>query len=195
MKFQSLIPVLRIVVLALFPTVVAAQVPQKLVLVFKDGQRQTFNLADLARIEFVDGGMPASTQNPPSGRGPGRWSESEGAFRGNWTTLTASQLEGGAARRTSTPGDSVTFVFHGRSVSLVSKIQPDAGVAQIYLDDQLVMEHAQFTGDNHWEDQKLVLIKSGLDPSRTHTLRIVHSGRSNPYGKPAWVTVDGFVVQ
>lgn len=59
----------------------------------------------------------------------------------------------------------------------------------------MVVSHPQFGADNRWDDQKLVAIKTGLDPNKDHVLRIVHSGKGNPYGKPAWVTVDGFVVQ
>ena len=69
---------------ACLPTISAAQ-PQKagpnsVVVVFKDGHRQTFNLADLDRIEFP-GPVPEgllSVPGPSRARFVGRWQVGEG---------------------------------------------------------------------------------------------------------------------
>ena len=50
----------------------------QIVIVFKDGHRQSFNLADVARIEFAGGGVVAEAGPAPAGAPP------RGHFLGNW---------------------------------------------------------------------------------------------------------------
>jgi hypothetical protein len=50
----------------------------QIVLVFKDGHRQNFNMADIARIEFPGGGVIADPGPVPAGAPP------RGHFLGNW---------------------------------------------------------------------------------------------------------------
>ena len=64
-----------------------------LVIVFKDGHRQTFNLADIARVEFP--GASAATDHdsrdanqPPRGRFIGKWEVGEGGGFGRTFTIT-----------------------------------------------------------------------------------------------------------
>lgn len=90
-----------IVVLAAAPAsaVAASRTPSgSIVLVFKDGHRQTFNLADIDRIEFPGGSAVASAPAgdvPPRGRFFGKWEAGDGA--GNTFTITLN--ENGTARR------------------------------------------------------------------------------------------------
>jgi len=55
-----------------------------LVIVFKDGHRQTFNLADIARVEFPGASAAADRDSrdanqPPRGRFIGKWEVGDGA--------------------------------------------------------------------------------------------------------------------
>ena len=56
-----------------------------IVIVFKDGHRQTFNLSDIERVEFpaaeraVDEGASTGVQAPPRGHYVGRWECGDGA--------------------------------------------------------------------------------------------------------------------
>jgi len=56
-----------------------------LVIVFKDGHRQTFNLSDIERVEFPapahasEEAPPSSVQSPPRGHYVGRWECGDGA--------------------------------------------------------------------------------------------------------------------
>jgi hypothetical protein len=75
----------------------------QLVIVFKDGHRQTFNFADVARIEFAGtGGVPIGDANPtPAGAPPrghflGKWEVGDGAGSTFYITLN----ENGDAYRT-----------------------------------------------------------------------------------------------
>lgn len=59
-----------------------------IVIVFKDGHRQTFSLADIERIEF-SGTLVASTgeNEPPRGRYVGKWEVGDGAGKNFTITL------------------------------------------------------------------------------------------------------------
>jgi len=75
--------------------------PGTLVIVFKDGHRQSFNLSDVERLEFPGGPAvaataPANPQAPPRGRYIGKWEVGDGA--GSMFTITLS--ENGSAYRT-----------------------------------------------------------------------------------------------
>ena len=50
----------------------------QIVIVFKDGHRQSFNVSDIARIEFPGGGPMADAGTTPEGAPP------RGHFVGNW---------------------------------------------------------------------------------------------------------------
>ena len=63
----------------------------QIVVVFKDGHRQSFNVADVARIEFPGGGTvadagPTPPGAPPRGHFLGKWEVGDGA--GNTFTIT-----------------------------------------------------------------------------------------------------------
>lgn len=60
----------------------------KLVIVFKDGHRQAFNLSDIERVEFpgATASADSSTSFPPRGRYFGKWEVGDGA--GSKFTIT-----------------------------------------------------------------------------------------------------------
>jgi hypothetical protein len=76
--------------------------PGTIVIVFKDGHRQSFNLADIDRVEFPGGGAAASADTlpynpawPPRGRYFGKWEAGDG----NGGTFTITLKESGEAFR------------------------------------------------------------------------------------------------
>jgi len=73
-----------------------------IVIVFKDGHRQSFNLADIDRVEFPGGSAAASADTqpynplwPPRGRYFGKWEAGDG----NGDTFTITLKESGDAHR------------------------------------------------------------------------------------------------
>ena len=54
--------------------------PGTIVIVFKDGHRQSYNLADIARVEFpsADQASSASSQGPSRGHFIGKWAAGDG---------------------------------------------------------------------------------------------------------------------
>jgi hypothetical protein len=78
----------------------AKAAPGSLVIVFKDGHRQTFNLSEIERVEFPGTGSAASADTPsgePSrGRFVGKWEVGDGNGSNFYITLN----EDGSAWRT-----------------------------------------------------------------------------------------------
>jgi hypothetical protein len=69
-----------------------------IVLVFKDGHRQTFNLADISRVEFTGSGTATASSNsdsPARGRFVGKWVVGDG----NGNTFIITLNEDGNAER------------------------------------------------------------------------------------------------
>jgi hypothetical protein len=66
-----------------------------LVLVFKDGHRQVFNLADIERVEFPSSGIAANSNAELPPRFIGRWKVGDGNGNDFYITLK----EGGSAMR------------------------------------------------------------------------------------------------
>ncbi len=75
----------------------AKAVPGTIVLVFKDGHRQSFNLADIARVEFPGAAetVAASPDWPARGRFIGKWVVGEG----NGDTFLITLTDNGEAFR------------------------------------------------------------------------------------------------
>jgi hypothetical protein len=73
----------------------------QIVIVFKDGHRQSFNLADIVRVEFpaaaeaVAATGPANAMWPPRGRFVGKWEVGDG----NGSNFLITLNEDGSARR------------------------------------------------------------------------------------------------
>jgi hypothetical protein len=72
-------------------------VPGTIVIVFKDGHRQSFNLADIERVEFPTGEFAASagTSGPSRGHFLGKWEVGDGTGNDFYITL----LDDGNAMR------------------------------------------------------------------------------------------------
>jgi hypothetical protein len=70
-----------------------------IVIVFKDGHRQTFNLADISRVEFTGAGaasgISANLDSPARGRYIGKWVVGDG----NGSTFIITLKEDGNAER------------------------------------------------------------------------------------------------
>ncbi len=106
---RSLVRVTRLgalLLLAVSLSQVAAAAPSKatagaIVIVLKDGRRQTFNLSDIDRLEFAGGAAEASADSF-NGRGPsrarffGKWECGDGSGKNFYITLN----EDGTAYRT-----------------------------------------------------------------------------------------------
>ncbi len=107
MRKSMIVSGLSTLLLLAVPSAFAAGAPPakssngSIVIVFKDGHRQTFNLSEIERIEFPGGGSVASesgsgTQQTPRGRFFGKWEVGDGSGGTFYITLN----EDGRAHRT-----------------------------------------------------------------------------------------------
>jgi hypothetical protein len=62
-------------------------VPGTIVIVFKDGHRQVFNLADVERVEFPVGDQAANPNAPSRSRFVGKWEAGDGDGNNFFITL------------------------------------------------------------------------------------------------------------
>ena len=71
------------------PSPAAKAAPGTIVIVFKDGHRQTYNLADVARVEFptADVASTSSASGPSRGHFLGKWEVGDGAGNNFFITL------------------------------------------------------------------------------------------------------------
>ncbi|HEX3892602.1 MAG TPA: hypothetical protein VHW46_08520 [Terracidiphilus sp.] len=102
---RSIAVLSAVTVLALAVPFAHGKMPEKkdsanaIVIVFKDGHRQTFNLADISRVEFTGtGAVPGVSSNPEwpaHGRYVGKWAVGDG--NGNSFTITLRE-DGNAMR-------------------------------------------------------------------------------------------------
>lgn len=86
-----------------------------IVLVFKDGHRQTFNLSEIDRVEFPASGIAASEPTnpnwPPRGRFFGKWEVGDGNGRTFYITLQ----ENGRAHRSINEIDGHWYYANGEA--------------------------------------------------------------------------------
>ncbi len=96
-----------------------------------------------------------------------------------WTDEKDEHYYKGQAKTASKAGQTVQFKFQGRDIYWRAAAGPDSGKADVFIDDVL-----QETVDCFFAECPLVyqftFIKTGLDPKRTHTIKVVVRGDKNP---------------
>ena len=92
----------------------------------------------------------------------------------------------GKINKCNAAGGSVEFSFQGTAVYWRAIAAPDGGKADVYIDDQF-----QETVDLFFWDAPLVFqfafIKTGLDATTTHTIKVMVRGDKNPKSSGAYV--------
>ncbi len=100
-------------------------------------------------------------------------------YSGNgWTRQSDPLYFQGQIKKCDAAGNSVEFFFRGRDVYWRAIAAPDGGKADVLIDGKL-----QKTVDLYYADTPLVFqfayIKTGLDPNKPHTIKIVSRGDKN----------------
>jgi hypothetical protein len=99
------------------------------------------------------------------------------AYTGEWQAVTRPGALGNSIHITSQPGADMTYSFSGNQVRLIGSIDPNGGIADVYLDGV-----KQLTLIDCWspysKDQQVLYSKSGLS-NTTHQFRIVARGAGN----------------
>jgi hypothetical protein len=129
----------------------------------------------------------------------GTYDDTVPTYTGTWSTLTGQPfIYNGTLHRSQTTGDWCQFGVDTTggtgNIRLISKIQPDAGSMDIYVDGAFILRHDQWGATNTtWVDQYDLNI--GTFSVGQHVVSVRVNGRVNPYSQTPWVTIDGFKVQ
>jgi beta propeller repeat protein len=141
------------------------------------------NLSDYSNI------ASATTLSTP----PTRYEESSPsiAWTGTWNPYSNASYSGGATKYTNSTGASATLTFNGTSVTLLSCVTSNRGIAKVYIDGVYQQDIDLYSATTQY--QKAVYSKSGLT-SGAHTIRIEVTGTKNASSSNSYVDVDAFDV-
>lgn len=96
-----------------------------------------------------------------------------------WKGVAGGQYYQGLVMASGTAGSTVEFTFTGADIYWRAVADKDGGRADVFIDDKL-----EQTVDCYFWDCELPLqfafIKTGLDPKKTHTIKVVVRGDKNP---------------
>ncbi len=110
-------------------------------------------------------------------------------FSGRWNKSTMKGFSGGGSHFATDAGAGVSFSFTGNQVRLIGSAAPDAGQADIYLDDV-----KQLVGLDCWNPalrhQQVLYYRNGLT-NGPHTVKLVVRGSKNPLSMGKAVSLDG----
>ena len=115
----------------------------------------------LAKVAPASSSLPVAGSRNPDGGPEGR-------------------LPAEGQRQTSKAGAEMTFKFTGNQVRLIGETGPDGGLADVYLDGQMLL-----CGIDCWTPEPMsgvLWYRNGLE-GKEHTVRIVALGKGNPVSK------------
>lgn len=111
----------------------------------------------------------------------------------DWSQVNTPGASGGTVTQSRTPDARAYFAFHGDSVTIFLRSGPDAGIAQIFLDQSAtptaeVDLYAPTPGtvSRTFTD----LVAPGAILQDRHNIRVQVTGRRNPASSDTWVRVD-----
>ena len=136
----------------------------------------------------------------PGSYGPGRYQETSQNVNtfGDWRNLISSQASASALFASDQAGDSMTFVFEGSNVDLITQRGPDAGRLSLSLDGKTMPAPDSNTGlidlyaTTKQYQQRLPLVRNA-SPGR-HTLRLTIADSRHPNASGSLCAVDALEV-
>ena len=111
-----------------------------------------------------------------------------------WAEQTAAQASGGSMKVSSQAGDSASYTFTGQQVTLVGRLCPACGEADVYVDGQYAtrIDGYGYRGAEVW--QAAVFEESWGHPGR-HTIKVVVTGTKNINSTGVEVDLDAIQVR
>lgn len=103
----------------------------------------------------------------------------EMTYSGDWTGKTSDASYEGRFKESSTAGSSIEFSFTGSDVYWRALRSPASGEADVYLDGTFRKTVDCFSPHSTTYEE-FVYLKTGLDSTKTHTVKIVVKGEKNP---------------
>jgi hypothetical protein len=116
-------------------------------------------------------------------------------YSGNWIhgNLNRTWSEG-TISESATPGSRATFTFNGTQVSWIGCQKNTTGIANVYVDGNLVSQIDTFRAQPIEGYQDVVYTASGLAPG-PHTMTIEATGLKNPAADNNYIVIDAFDVR
>jgi hypothetical protein len=108
-------------------------------------------------------------------------------YDGQWRHGAGNVEADGSDSYCSIPGDSVTMKFVGTRIRFYGVMAENHGIADVYLDGQLVGEVDEYA--THRIPGSM-MYESPMLPRGEHTLQLRVTSRTNPQSKYYWFTVD-----
>jgi len=115
-----------------------------------------------------------------------------GPWAGVWSTVKNSTFSGGSAIEAMDNGSTATLTFVGTGISWIGYKDQWSGIAQVYLDGNLVGQIDTYSATT--VSQAVPYIVTGL-PSGNHQLTIKVTGQKNTQSGGSWIWVDAFDIQ
>jgi len=137
------------------------------------------------------GTMTNTTEHSGASTGPGVYEEGSTSLwlAGAWNTVSDTGASGGARAETTQAGAAVRLMFFGAGIRYVRPVGPDQGIAEVYLDGQLVSEVDNYAAEPAQQGGQDVAAVNG-----DHYLEIRVTGRANPASSGTTVGLDAVVV-
>ncbi|HET7766805.1 MAG TPA: Ig-like domain-containing protein [Burkholderiales bacterium] len=156
--------------------------PHTLTAVARDAAGNTTTSAPVS-VAVANGSAPATR----------RFEETDPsiAYTSGWSSDAQGGLSGGTAAVTNAVGAQATFTFTGTSVSWIGGRSVQTGIAQVFLDGNMVSQIDTFSKTA--EVQVPMFTATGLTDA-SHTLTIQATGQKNAAAQLAFIIVDAFDV-
>ncbi|MGM9680437.1 MAG: hypothetical protein ACI3XR_02920 [Eubacteriales bacterium] len=113
------------------------------------------------------------------------------SYTGDWTHDSIIDAYDCTFSYANTAGDCATLTFEGNYIALLSSLENNRGIAEIFLDGESQGEIDLYSASV--KRQQTVFEKSGL-ASGSHTVQVVVTGKQNPASAGCFVDVDCFLL-
>lgn len=114
------------------------------------------------------------------------------SYEGSWYLERYPEVTGGTIMVTPYQGDSVTYVFSGSSVAVISTRHWNYGIMEIFIDGELRGEVDLYSSE--LRPRERVFSATGLGPG-AHNIRLVCTGRKNPSAFFTFVGLEALEVR
>ena len=109
-------------------------------------------------------------------------------YAGNWIVADSNKCFAGKTHMSNSPSATATMTFIGNQVRLIGQVDPNGGLADVYIDNV-----KQPAGIDYWNPslrhQQVVYYKNGLSDGK-HELKVVVCGNKNPNAAGSNVYID-----
>ncbi len=110
--------------------------------------------------------------------------------KGTWSAMKDGGNYFGTEQYSNHADDSIEYTFTGTAIAWITVRNHNCGIADVYLDGQLVADDIDLyaTGKKH---KQAVFSRTGME-DKEHTIRIVVTGKKNPESDNCYLVSDAF---